>query len=76
MVLTTYRLAKESVYVNDVLIASTPSAINYMLNETGNRFKFKDLGRPKLILGLEIKYNNLSVKLHQKIYIAAMLHRY
>lgn len=47
-----------------------------MLNETGNRFKFKDLGRPKLILGLEIEHNNLGVKLHQKTYIAAMLHRY
>ena len=63
-------------YVDDLLLAGTSDAIVQFLNLTRKRFRFKDLGRPKLLLGLEIDYLNNRVKLHQRTYVEAVLRRY
>ena len=44
------------IYVNDVLITRTPLIINRFILAITKRFRFKDLGKPRLILGLEIDY--------------------
>ncbi|KAH3957096.1 hypothetical protein HBH51_231200 [Parastagonospora nodorum] len=64
------------IYVDDVLMAGTPKAISAMLDATRARFKFRDMGRPRLLLGLEIDHHADHVKLHQRTYIAAILRRY
>jgi hypothetical protein len=64
------------VYVDDLLLAGTSDAITQFLDLTHKRFRFKDLGRPKLLLGLEIDYLDNGVKLHQRTYVEAILRRY
>jgi hypothetical protein len=64
------------VYVNDLVLAGTSDAIAQFLDLTRKRFRFKDLGRPKLLLGLEINYLDNGVKLHQRTYVKAILRRY
>jgi hypothetical protein len=64
------------VYVDDLLLAGTSDAIAQFLDLTRKRFRFKDLGRPKLLLGLEIDYLDNGVELHQRTYVEAILRRY
>ncbi|KAK6586058.1 hypothetical protein PZA11_001115 [Diplocarpon coronariae] len=68
------------VYVDDVLMAGTTLAISTMITRTSARFKFRDMGKPKLLLGLEIEdsqpYGTRLIQLHQRTYIAAILRRY
>ncbi|KAH4606440.1 hypothetical protein HBH82_108000 [Parastagonospora nodorum] len=64
------------IYVDNILMAGTPKAISAMLEATRARFKFRDIGRSRLLLGLEINHHADHVKLHQRTYIAAILQRY
>ena len=66
------------VYVDDILMTGTPSRISAFIVAAGDRFKLKDLGTPKIILGLEIDHikENRQVLLHQQTYVMALLQRY
>lgn len=63
------------IYVDDVLMAGTNPATSAFMKAAGGKFKFKDLGRPKMLLGLEIDYGD-SLRLHQRTYTMAVLRRY
>lgn len=67
-----------SVYVDRVLMTGTPTAISAFMATAGERFRMKDLGRPKMLLGLEFDYDddNRRVYLHQRTYARAILRRY
>lgn len=65
------------IYVDDVLMTGSDKAIESFLTTVKARFAFKDLGRPKLMLGLEIEYlNDNRIRLHQNTYAKSVLRRY
>jgi hypothetical protein len=64
------------VYVDDLLLAGTSDAIAQFLNITRKCFRSKDLGQPKLLLGLEIDYLDNGFKLHPRTYVEAVLRHY
>ena len=71
------------IYVDDVLMAGEPEAVTAFMTAAGQRFRMKDLGRPKLLLGLEFDYDDdvdgnrrRRIYLHQRTYINAVLRRY
>lgn len=65
-----------AVYVDDVLMAGTDQAINAFLVVTGDQFKFKDLGKPTMLLGLDIDYSRPQISVHQRTYSLAVLRRH
>lgn len=64
------------VYVDDVLMAGTTDQVSAQMEEAGGRFKFKDLGRPKMLSGLEIEFHGDGVRLYQQTDAQAILRRY
>ena len=65
------------VYVDDCLLAGRETDIQHFMTAAGDRFKFKDLGRPRLLLGLEFDYgDDGSVHLHQRTFAISVLRRY
>lgn len=64
------------IYVDNVLMVGTQEQIDTMLCLTKARFRFRDLGRPRMMLGLEIDHFDDHMELHQRTYIAAVLRRY
>jgi transposase InsO family protein len=64
------------IYVDDVLMAGTPEATSAFLDKAGGRFKIKDLGQPRLLLGLEIDYTDNGIRLHQRAYAQSILRQY
>jgi len=65
------------IYVDDILIIGENSFIKIVKNEFFNKYKCKDIGFAKYILGVEIIKNDLgNYSLSQKAYIEKMLDRY
>lgn len=62
------------IYVDDILLASSNSAIvDSFKNHLGKHFKYKDLGRPKYFLGLEIAQNSQGISVSQRKYVLDLL---
>lgn len=64
------------IYVDDVLLTGLTAEMSTFIRAVSDRFKFKDLGRPKLLLGLELDYHDRQIRLHQRTYASAILRRY
>ena len=50
--------------------------IHSFLTATGSKFNFKDMGRPRMLLGLEIEHLGHHVELHQYTYAMMVLRRF
>lgn len=63
------------VYVDDILLASSnPNTVQRFKAYLGAHFKFKDLGRPKYYLGLEIAQGKSGISVCQRKYMVDLLH--
>lgn len=63
------------IYVDDILLASSNSTIvENFKKHLGKHFKYKDLGRPKYFLGLEIAQNKQGISVCQRKYVLDLLH--
>lgn len=61
--------------MDDILLASSNTEIVAQFKDyLSHHFKFKDLGKPKYYLGLEITQNSLGISLCQRKYILDLLH--
>lgn len=64
-------------FVDDILLTGDQEGIEAFIQECHAAFKTRDLGLPKLFLGIHIEYrDNGSVAIHQKSYIKRLLERF
>lgn len=62
------------IYVDDILVASTHSDLVLKFKDyLSHHFKFKDLGKPKYFLGLEITQNPQGIAVCQRKYVLDLL---
>lgn len=62
------------IYVDDILLACSDVAmISSFKKHLGKHFKFKDLGRPKYYLGLEVAQNTHGISVCQRKYVLDLL---
>ena len=64
------------IYVDDIVIVGTDTAIENTMNALKAEFKVKDLGDLKYCLGLEISNTEREIKVNQKGYIKKLLEKY
>lgn len=63
------------IYVDDILVASnTSSTVEHFKAHLRQHFNFKDLGKPKYFLGLEIAQNPTGISICQRKYVLDLLH--
>lgn len=57
-----------TIYVDDILMAySNPETAKQIKAQLSKRLELKDMGKPKKLLGIELKYTNEGIKLYQEI---------
>ena len=66
-------IAIVGIYVDDIIIIGTDTAIENTMNALKAEFKVKDLGDLKYCLGLEISNTKRTIKVNQKGYIKKLL---
>jgi hypothetical protein len=69
-------LAIIGIYVDDIIIVGTDTAIENTMNALKAEFKVKDLGDLTYCLGLEVSNTKRVIKLNQKGYIQKILDKY
>ena len=69
-------IAIVGIYVDDIIIIGTDTAIENTMNALKAEFKVKDLGDLKYCLGLEISNTKRTIKVNQKGYIKKLLERH
>jgi hypothetical protein len=65
-----------SVYVDDLNIIGDVKDIDEVHNHLKKEFKTKDLGTTKFCLGLQIKYLQTSILVHQSAYVNKVLEKF
>jgi hypothetical protein len=63
-------------FVDDLLLTDDQEAIEKFVQECCNEFNTRDMGTPRLFLGIHIDHQDGKVKLHQKTYIKRILERF
>ena len=63
------------IYVSDMLITGSSSAINKVISELSDRFSLKDLGKVKQFLRVEVSYTAQGLHLSQGSYIREILEK-
>ena len=63
-------------FVDDILLTGTDQGIEAFVKECSREFKTRDLGTPKLFLGIQIERNKGKVVIHQRNYIRRLLERF
>jgi hypothetical protein len=63
-------------FVDDLLLTGDQKAIEDFVRECCNEFNTRDMGTPRLFLGIHIDYRDGKTILHQKAYIKRILERF
>jgi hypothetical protein len=63
-------------FVDDILLTGTDQGIDAFVKECCREFKTRDLGTPKLFLGIQIERNKNKIVIHQRNYIRRLLERF
>ena len=63
-------------FVDDILLTGTDEGIEDFVKECSREFKTRDLGNPKLFLGIHIERRKDKVIIHQRNYIKRLLERF
>ena len=63
-------------FVDDILLTGTDEGIEDFVKECGREFKTRDLGNPKLFLGIQIERRKDKLIIHQRNYIRRLLERF
>ena len=63
-------------FVDDILLTGTDQGIEAFVKECSREFKTRDLGTPKLFLGIQIERTKDKVIIHQRNYIKRLLERF
>jgi hypothetical protein len=65
-----------SLFVDDILLTGTDEGIEDFVKECSREFKTRDLGAPKLFLGIQIERRKDKLIIHQRNYIRRLLERF
>ena len=60
-------------YVDDFINAGTPAAVSRFKSEMRNRFRIKELGPARLIVGLQVLQDDYSIHISQSSYVRGIL---
>jgi hypothetical protein len=63
-------------FVDDILLTGTDEGIEDFVKECSREFKTRDLGIPKLFLGIQIERRKDKLVIHQRNYIRRLLERF
>jgi reverse transcriptase-like protein len=63
-------------FVDDIILTGTDEGIEDFVQECSREFKTRDLGNPRLFLGIQIERQGNKVILHQRNYICRILERF
>jgi len=63
-------------FVDDILLTGTDEGIEDFVKECSREFKTRDLGTPKLFLGIHIERHKDKLVLHQRSYTKRILERF
>lgn len=63
-------------FVDDILLTGTEQGIETFVRECCRQFKTRDLGKPKLFLGIQFEYCKDKIVLFQRSYIKRILERF
>jgi len=63
-------------FVDDILLTGTDQGIEDFVKECSREFKTRDLGTPRLFLGIQIERNGDKIIIYQQSYIRRLLERF
>jgi Reverse transcriptase (RNA-dependent DNA polymerase) len=63
-------------FVDDILLTGTGEGIEDFVKECSREFKTRDLGNPKLFLGIQIERHKDKLIIHERNYIRRLLKRF